>query len=570
MKGIGTKLALQIAIGLIGIMALVGVYMVSAQKEDELASLQAEEERSFHQISLILSNLLYELYNEQIERVIRSYLTDPGILSIQIQDEEQRVKYLGKDPESGEIVDFSGEDAVIPSYAASETRQQKLLYEDEVIGALEVVYSRQRIDERMQQAVIGLIQLIILIVVIESVLIVFLIKKNVSAPLSHLAQAALQIADGDIAVQLRNSSSTNEVGMLSSAFGKMIAYIREMADVATNISKGNLRQEVLPRSDTDVLGHAFQNMSVYLNEIAKIAEALADGDFRREIQTKGEQDLLGQTFQKLGDLRRTMSNITEGSTQLYEASEQLSQTSAQIAASMEQISQQTHVVSSTSRQISENANSVAAGIEEMSANIREISRNTQEVVKTTDTAVELTSSTTNTIIDLEARSKEIEEVIQVITSVTQQTNLLALNATIEAARAGDEGKGFAIVAKEIKNLSMETASSAENIIQNLEMIRDGSRHVSKASAKTMEFTTKIQELTNSTANGIEEQSVTANAVAERMGETAEKTKGITLAISDIAATTQHASEGINTIQQASVELAELAGRLQKLITHFKI
>lgn len=394
-----------------------------------------------------------------------------------------------------------------------------------------------------------------------------------TSPLLQVSHIAEQLAEGDIEcdiTQVRRRASADEVGILSRAFSKLITYIQEMSKVAQEISNGNLSHLPHPRSARDVLGHAFLEMSNYLNDMASAATAIAKGDLRREVAPKTEHDVLGSAFQQMSFLRDLASEIMTGVSQLLRASEELSQISTQMASLTEQTSQQAYMVSANSKQISGNVDAVAISTEQLSANIHEISNHTEKVSQIANMAADITVSTVSAMTDLETRSQEIGEIIQVITDVTQQTNLLALNATIEAARAGDAGRGFAVVAHEIKELSRETAASTADIIQKLEAIKVSSGKATSAISKVSGIVAQIRNLAHSTASGVEEQSITTHDIARRMGETAQGSQDITRVVSEVATAAHQSSEGVVRIQTAAEELALLAERLQSITEEFKV
>jgi len=389
-------------------------------------------------------------------------------------------------------------------------------------------------------------------------------------PIKKLAQTADQLAEGNINCALPAITSHDEIGTLSRAFHKLMLYIQEMASAATEISRGNLSQKLTLRSEQDVLGHAFRDMSAYLHEMATAAESIAAGDLRQNIQARTEHDILGNAFQQMKFLHQSISDIMSGAVQLRSASEGLNQISAQMVSAAEQTSQQTHIVSSNSQQISKNVNAIAVSTEEFSANIREISKNTTDVAQVAGSAVEIAASANTIIAELETRSEEIGEIIKIITAITQQTNLLALNATIEAARAGDAGKGFAVVANEIKELSRETAISAEDIIHKLEAIQTGSKGAREAIDKVSTTIMRISDLSESIASGTEEQSVTTDEIVHRITETAGGSQEIAQVIIEVAAMAQNTSKGAAKVQVAARELDTLADQLQQLVGRFQI
>ena len=575
MKSIGTKLALQIAIALTVLSLGTIVMSVNHQKKDNSVYLEEKEQRVIEQLTLILGSLLYEVNDTQIENVSRSYLTDPDILSIRVLGDDGRVvSYFGKKDETAEIINLSQEEIQDSQDSAQnpekDVQNAEITYFNEVIGHIKLVFSRLIIRQQQEKTLLLGVQYLAGLILVEAIMVLILVRKNVTVPLSRLAQAARQIANGDVDLHLETTSSRNEIGVLSAAFGTMVNYIQSMAQAASRISTGDLRNQVEPRSERDVLGHAFQNMSAYLNEMAASATAISEGNFRRDIQPRSEYDILGNAFQQMKYLRESIQKIRKGSLLLNDASGKLKRISTKMVESTRQVSQQTQVVSSNSQQISENVRAVATATEEMSSNIREISTNTERVAQIADIAVKKAVSASKTMDKLEARSQEIGEIINVITAITQQTNLLALNATIEAARAGDFGKGFAVVANEIKELSRETASSTEDIINKLETIRAGSEDASKAMYDISETVSQIHDISSFIASGVEEQNSTTNEIANRMGEAAQGNQDITKVIGDVAEIALDTTTNATDVQHASEDLANLADQLQQLLVQFKI
>lgn len=180
-----------------------------------------------------------------------------------------------------------------------------------------------------------------------------------------------------------------------------------------------------------------------VDEILSVVSVAAEGDLTKEIKVNGD-DAVGQLAHGLsrffGDLRKSVSSISENIQLLASSSDQLSGVSQKMNATAGETSQQATVVSAASEQVSKNIQTVASGSEEMGASIREISKNANEAAKVAAQAVKEAEITNETISALGESSAEVGKVIKLITSIAEQTNLLALNATIEAARAGEAGK----------------------------------------------------------------------------------------------------------------------------------
>ncbi len=193
-----------------------------------------------------------------------------------------------------------------------------------------------------------------------------------------------------------------------------------------------------------------------LARVNDVLRAVADGDLTRQADVDSRDEIgvmAGHVNAATTSLRSTVDTLTRSAAALGGSSDALSGTSATIAASAEQTAAQADVVSAAAEQVSRNVQTVATGAEEMGASIREIAQNANEAARVASTAVEVAHATNETVAKLGVSSRQIGEVLKVITSIAEQTNLLALNATIEAARAGEAGKGFAVVANEVKELA---------------------------------------------------------------------------------------------------------------------
>jgi len=307
--------------------------------------------------------------------------------------------------------------------------------------------------------------------------------------------------------------------------------------------------------------------------LATIEEIAANNLAIRDMEVTSA-DEIGKAALALNKMKNNLHGVIEtisGTAQnVAAASQEFASTSRQITANCEDATAQASTVSVATDQINRNLQTVATGAEQMSATIKDIARNAGEAAKVASEAVK-TAQTTNAIVSkLGESSTEIGEVIKVITSIAQQTNLLALNATIEAARAGEAGKGFAVVANEVKELAKQTASATEDISRKITTIQEDTKGAVEAIASIDAVIHQINDISNTIATAVEEQSATTNEMSRNVLEAARGSESITQNISGVAQTAQSTSSTAHDSQKAAAQLADLSTQLRSLVEQFKL
>ncbi len=268
-------------------------------------------------------------------------------------------------------------------------------------------------------------------------------------------------------------------------------------------------------------------------------------------------------------MKHVEASLEQTAESLASAASELTAVSQQMAANAEETAAQANVASAAAEQVSSNVATVATGTEEMGASIKEIAKSANEAARVATSAVKVAERTNATVAKLGESSAEIGNVIKVITSIAQQTNLLALNATIEAARAGEAGKGFAVVANEVKELAKQTAKATEDISRKIEAIQGDTKGAVEAIGKISSIINQINDIQNTIASAVEEQTATTGEISRNVNEAAKGSNEIAQNITGVAQAARSTTEGAGHTKSSADELARLAIDLQKLVAQFK-
>lgn len=354
--------------------------------------------------------------------------------------------------------------------------------------------------------------------------------------------------------------------------GKITNPIKDIADIASDISKGNLSRQVDIEGEDEIgqLGESFRQLILYIQNIAKAADALSNGDLSEQVQVRSEQDLLSKSFYNLShNLNKIFSNLASYAGDLNKVSDELEDASKEMSSESSNLSQKTTVVASATEQMNAAVNTISTNAEEMTATVDEIAQNAEKARVITSKAVENTQDISQVMGMLDSAASEISNVIQVIFEIADQTKLLALNATIEAARAGEAGKGFAVVANEVKELAAQTNNATDEIRDKINAMQVSTKEVVQKANQINQITTDVNEIVVTIATAVEEQSVTTRDIAQNISQTAQATHSINTDMAAFSNSSSNVNEASTKIDHSATDLLSISKDLKSIVDDFK-
>lgn len=349
---------------------------------------------------------------------------------------------------------------------------------------------------------------------------------------------------------------------------------KSLTTTAIKIGEGDLRQKqivVKSKDEMGQLGDAFNNMLRNLNDLAERADLIAKDDLTVTIKIRSENDVLANAFTKMVQnlsnvvvrIRDSANAVTNSSNSLSEVSEQSTQTIAQLADTILQISEAASQVAKNSQ--------VAASLAQQSNNSAKKGKDSMEkLITKMNTIKSLVETSANAMKELTKRSAQIGEIVQVITKIADKTTLLSFNAAIEAASAGESGKGFAIVAEEVRKLAESSSSSAERIVQIISEVQEDTARAEKISEEGKNEVNEGAILMAEAEEQFIEITLNVENVAKEMEQIATFAEETAASAEESTASSSEQRAAIEKIASSAAQLLNTARNLQSLVAKFKV
>jgi methyl-accepting chemotaxis protein len=350
-------------------------------------------------------------------------------------------------------------------------------------------------------------------------------------------------------------------------------YIKQLLSNINELAKGSFNitlDEFKSDKDTDDINETFKeinfnlglsigSISSYVTEISTVLGKLSNSDLDVEVTREylGDfesikhalNDIIDSFNGVITNIYHTSNNVSSSARHMSDSSNSLSSGSTEQAASIEEISA--------------TVTQVAAQVQENAKNAKLVSENAEVAAENVSTSSEVMHALTASMKEIQKSTSSIQKVLKMINDIAFQTNILSLNAAVEAARAGQHGKGFAVIAEDVRNLALKSASAADETSDMLDGI------VAQIN-ESVEYAKQTDQALDSIKEGSKESVIRSTEVANASSEQAVAINQITLSLDQISQVVQSTSVNAQQSAQTSKELEGQAKGLMKLVSEFNI
>jgi len=315
----------------------------------------------------------------------------------------------------------------------------------------------------------------------------------------------------------------------------------------------------------DEIGIALRNLQTVQTLIRFSREEVHSTQRRADVQRKTDTTRIADSFEAaIGEIVQAVAS----------AATELEASATTLASNADHAKDFAERVANGSNEASSNVNSVASATEEMTASVREISQQVQESARMANDAVDQVHSATERVSALSTAAARIGDIVEIINNIAGQTNLLALNATIEAARAGEAGRGFSVVASEVKALAEQTAKATGEIGQQISGIQSATQESVAAITEIRNSIERLSGISSAIASAIEEQGATTQEVSRNVQHAALGAQEVSSNVGNLqrgaAETGTASSQVLSAAQTLSRDSARLTTEVNKFLASVRV